>query len=69
MDEHRIGLNPPARRVWAPIAKRSFVRMRHRFTWCYLAGFVHPVSDRTLFVSQFHQTHLPPSLLRAAYPL
>jgi len=48
-DEHRIGLKPLLRRVWAPIGRRPTVPVRHRFAWRYLVGFVHPASGRTLF--------------------
>lgn len=49
MDEHRIGLKPLLRRVWAPIGQRPVALVRHRFAWRYLVGFVHPASGRTLF--------------------
>ena len=49
MDEHRIGLKPLLRRVWAPIGQRPLAPVRHRFEWRYLVGFVHPASGRTLF--------------------
>jgi transposase len=48
-DEHRIGLKPLLRRVWAPIGQRPVARVRHRFAWRYVVGFVHPASGRTLF--------------------
>jgi transposase len=48
-DEHRIGLKPLLRRVWAPIGQRPIAPVRHRFEWRYLVGFVHPASGRTLF--------------------
>jgi len=46
-DEHRIGLKPLLRRVWAPIGQRPRAMVQHRFAWRYLVGFVHPA--RTLF--------------------
>jgi transposase len=49
MDEHRIGLKPLLRRVWAPIGQRPTVMVRHRFAWRYVVGFVHPASGRTVF--------------------
>src|SRR5215472_12882082 len=49
IDEHRIGLTPLLRRVWAPIGQRPIAPVRHRFEWRYLVGFVHPASGRTLF--------------------
>ncbi len=48
-DEHRIGLKPVLRRVWAPRGQRPMARVRHRFAWRYLVGFVHPASGRTVF--------------------
>ena len=48
-DEHRIGLKPLLRRVWAPIGQRPVAIVQHRFAWRYLVGFVHPASGRTLF--------------------
>lgn len=47
MDEHRIGLKPIVRRVWAPRGKRPIVELHPRYRWCYLSGFVHPASGRT----------------------
>lgn len=49
MDEHRIGLKPFLRRVWAPIGQRPLAPVRHRFVWRYLVAFVHPTSGRTVF--------------------
>jgi transposase len=48
-DEHRIGLKPLLRRVWAPIGQRPTAVVQHRFAWRYLVGFVHPASGRALF--------------------
>ena len=48
-DEHRIGLKPLVRRVWAPIGQRPIATVQHRFAWRYLVGFVHPASGRALF--------------------
>lgn len=47
MDEHRIGLKPVLRRVWAPRGQRPVVGVQPRYRWRYLAGFVHPASGRT----------------------
>ena len=49
LDEHRIGLKPVLRRVWAPIGQRPIAVVQHRFAWRSLVGFVHPASGRTLF--------------------
>jgi transposase len=48
-DEHRIGLKPLLRRVWAPIGQRPVATVQHRYAWRYLVGFVHPASGRTVF--------------------
>jgi transposase len=51
-DEHRIGLKPLLRRVWAPIGQRPTAAVQHRFAWLHLrslVGFVHPASGRTVF--------------------
>jgi transposase len=48
-DEHRIGLKPLLRRMWAPIGQRPIATVQHRFAWRYLVGFVHPASGRTVF--------------------
>jgi transposase len=48
-DEHRIGLKPLLRRIWAPRGQRPVAIVQHRFAWRYLVGFVHPASGRTLF--------------------
>jgi DDE superfamily endonuclease len=48
MDEHRIGLKPVQRRVWAPIGQRPVATVQHRFAWRYVVGFVPPASGRTV---------------------
>ncbi|HEV8192638.1 MAG TPA: IS630 family transposase [Ktedonobacterales bacterium] len=48
-DEHRIGLKPLIRKVWAPVGQRPTAVVQHRFAWRYLVGFVHPASGRTVF--------------------
>lgn len=46
-DEHRVGLKPIVRRVWARAGERPLVRVEHRFKWLYVLGFVHPASGQT----------------------
>lgn len=46
-DEHRLGLKPILRRVWAPIGERPIAVVHHRYEWLYLYGFVHPASGTT----------------------
>jgi transposase len=49
MDEHRIGLKPLLRRLWAPIGQRPVAIVQQRFRWRYLVGFVHPASGHTIW--------------------
>jgi hypothetical protein len=49
MDEHRIGLKPSVRGVWAPVGERPIAFGRHRFEWLYVTGFVEPASGRTVW--------------------
>lgn len=46
-DEHRLGLKPILRAVWAPIGERPIAAVNHRYEWLYVYGFVHPGSGRT----------------------
>lgn len=48
-DEHRIGLKPVLRRVWAQRGERPVVPVQPRYQWSYLHGFVHPVSGRSFW--------------------
>jgi len=44
MDEHRIGLKPILRRVWAPKGERPAALGHHRYERLYVWGFVQPAS-------------------------
>ncbi len=44
MDEHRIGLRPILRRVWAPRGRRPVAPVQPRYEWTYLYGFVRPAT-------------------------
>jgi transposase len=46
-DEHRIGLKPILRRVWARRGSRVRAVVRPRYQWMYLYGFVQPQSGKT----------------------
>ncbi len=46
-DEHRVGLKPIVRRVWAPKGVRPVVRVRPRYAWVWVYGFVQPATGRT----------------------
>lgn len=48
-DEHRLGLKPVQRRVWAPIGVRPVALGHHRFEWLYLTAFVAPASGETVW--------------------
>ncbi len=41
-DEHRLGLEPVPRRVWAPRGSGPPARGHHRFRWLWVHGFVRP---------------------------
>lgn len=45
-DEHRIGLKPLLRRVWARKGTRVRTVVRPRSQWMYLYGFVEPQSGK-----------------------
>jgi transposase len=42
LDEHRLGLKPVYRRVWAPRGKTPLAWVRPRYRWLYVYGFVRP---------------------------
>ena len=42
MDEHRLGLLPISRRVWAQRGQRPTAWVRRRYQWLYVYGFVRP---------------------------
>jgi hypothetical protein len=46
-DEHRLGLLPVVRRVWAPKGQRPIARVRRRYEWLYVYGFVRPSTGRS----------------------
>jgi len=48
-DEHRIGLKPVTRRVWAPIGERPIAPGHHRFDWLYVTAFVSPATGETFW--------------------
>ena len=49
MDEHRLGLKPIHRRVWAPIGERPIAFGHHRYEWLYVTAFVAPASGETVW--------------------
>jgi transposase len=48
-DEHRIGLKPVMRRVWAPIGERPIAHGHHRFDWLYVTAFASPATGETFW--------------------
>jgi DDE superfamily endonuclease len=49
MDEHRIGLKPITRRIWAPKGQRPIALGNHRYEWLYVWGFVEPETGNTVW--------------------
>lgn len=49
MDEHRLGLKPIQRRVWAEIGENSTADVNWKYQWLWLYGFVAPQSGETYF--------------------
>ena len=47
MDEHRLGLKPITRGVWAPKGERPVALGHHRYEWLYVWGFVEPATGKT----------------------
>jgi transposase len=41
-DEHRLGLLPVVRRVWAPKGQRPRAQIERHYEWLYVYGFVRP---------------------------
>lgn len=46
-DEHRVGLLPVIRRVWAPKGQQPAAAVRRRYEWLYAYGFVRPRTGQT----------------------
>ncbi|MDQ3399206.1 MAG: IS630 family transposase [Deinococcota bacterium] len=49
MDEHRLGLKPILRKLWAARGQRPIVRVQHRYQWLYLWAFVNPQSGQSVW--------------------
>jgi transposase len=50
MDEHRVGLKPILRHVWARRGNRPCVKVRQRYQWVYVYAFVQPSTGRTFWL-------------------
>ncbi|MDJ0647777.1 MAG: IS630 family transposase [Xenococcaceae cyanobacterium MO_188.B19] len=48
-DEHRIGLKPILRKVWAKVGERPIAMVKHSYEWLYVYGFVKPKTGETLW--------------------
>jgi len=48
-DEHRLGLKPVTRRVWAPIGERPVAHGHRRFEWLHVAAFVWPATGEVFW--------------------
>jgi hypothetical protein len=62
MDEHRVGLQPILRRVWAPKGQRPVATVRPRYEWLYVYAFVRPATGDTYWL-------LLPTVSAAAFTL
>lgn len=62
MDEHRLGLLPIIKRVWAPRGQRPRAPVRRRYQWLDVYGFVRPQTGETWWC-------LLPTVSSAAYAL
>jgi DDE superfamily endonuclease len=48
-DEHRLGLKPVRRRVWAPIGERPTAPGHHRYKWLHVTAFVQPTTGEAVW--------------------
>lgn len=46
-DEHRLGLLPVVRRVWAPRGQRPTAPVQRRYEWLYVYAFVRPATGQS----------------------
>jgi DDE superfamily endonuclease len=46
-DEHRLGLLPVVRRIWAPRGHRPTALVRRRYEWLYVYAFVRPATGQS----------------------
>jgi len=45
-DEHRLGLKPVLRRIWALKGQRPIAVVHQRYQWLYVYGFVRPATGQ-----------------------
>jgi transposase len=58
LDEHRVGLKPILRSVWAKRGKRPIARVWPRYQWRWVYGFVRPETGETDFWISGHADSL-----------
>lgn len=46
-DDHRLGLLPVVRRVWAPRGRHPIAHVQRRYQWLYVYGFVRPSTGQS----------------------
>lgn len=61
-DEHRLGLLPVVRRVWAPRGQRPTAWVHRRYAWLYVYAFVRPTTGQSWWA-------LLPTVSTAAFSL
>ncbi|RQH35589.1 IS630 family transposase [Okeania hirsuta] len=49
MDEHRLGLKPICRRVWAQLGSHAIANVNWKYQWLWLYGFVNPNNGETYY--------------------
>jgi transposase len=49
MDEHRVGLKPVLRKVWAKRGNRPVAVIRPRYKWLWVVAFVCPENGKTIW--------------------
>ncbi len=49
-DEHRLGLKPVLKRVWARRGRQPIVPIRPRYQWLYVVSFLEPTTGDTFWL-------------------
>jgi len=49
-DEHRLGLKPVLKRVWARRGRQPVVPVRPRYQWLYVVSFVEPTTGESFWL-------------------
>jgi Winged helix-turn helix len=65
-DEHRAGLKPVIRRIWARRGQRPLAVGHHGFAWLYVHGFVRPATGEVVwFLADAANTAMSSEILAA----